>query len=77
MHSGGALITVMKSADLRDRNDAPALWRLHFARMGAVVMEGLMRAGGVVVREIVLRQNLGRRQVVDLSALIRTQSQRE
>src|SRR2546430_17676194 len=41
----------MKSADLRDRNDAPGRWRLHVARMGAVVVEGLMRAGGGVVRE--------------------------
>ena len=48
--SGGALIAVMKATDLRDRNDAPASWGLHLASMGAV--EGLMRAGGVVVREV-------------------------
>ena len=54
--SGGALISVMKSADLRDRNDAPTRWRLHFARIGAVVVEGLMRAGGVVVREVSTQQ---------------------
>jgi hypothetical protein len=47
---------VIKSADLRDRNDAPARWRLYFARMGAVVVEGLMRAGGVVVREVTVQQ---------------------
>ena len=46
-HSGGAMIPVMKAADLRDRNDAPARWRLHLAPMGAVVVEGLMRARGV------------------------------
>jgi hypothetical protein len=46
----------MKSADLRDRNDAPARWRLRFARIGAVVVEGLMRAGGVVVREVATQQ---------------------
>jgi hypothetical protein len=34
----------MQSADLRNRNDAPARWRLHFPRMGAFVVEGLMRA---------------------------------
>ena len=47
---------MMKSADLRDRNDAPARWRVYFARMGAVVVEGLMRAGGVVVREVTAQQ---------------------
>ena len=46
------MILVMKAADLRDRNDAPARWRLHLAPMGAVVVEGLMRARGVVVREV-------------------------
>src|SRR5882724_4428323 len=46
----------MKSADLRDRNDAAARWRLYFARIGAVVVEGLMRAGGVVVHEITAQQ---------------------
>ena len=46
----------MKSADLWDREDAPARWRLHVARMGAVVVEGLMRAGGVVGREVSAQQ---------------------
>src|SRR5215470_1537100 len=46
----------MKSADLRYRDDAPARWRLDFARIGAVVVEGLMRAGGVVVREVTAQQ---------------------
>jgi len=46
----------MKSADLWDREDAPARWRLHVARMGAVVVEGLMRARGVVVREVTAQQ---------------------
>jgi hypothetical protein len=50
------MIPVMKAADLRDRNDAPARWRLHLAPMGAVVVEGLMRAGGVVVREVTAQQ---------------------
>src|SRR2546425_1465996 len=54
--SGDALITVMKSADLRDRDDSPARWRLHFAWMGAVAVEGLMWAGGVVVREVGAQQ---------------------
>ena len=47
---------MMKSADLRDCNDAPVRWCLHGARMGAVVMERLMRAGGVVVREVTAQQ---------------------
>src|SRR5262245_17055049 len=46
----------MKSADLRDRDDAPARWRLDFARMRAVVVEGLMLAGGGVVREVPAQQ---------------------
>jgi hypothetical protein len=46
----------MKSADLRNRNDAPGRWRLHFAPIGAVVVEGLMRAGAGVVREIPTQQ---------------------
>ena len=46
----------MKSADLRDRNDGPGRWRLHFASIGAVVVEGLRWAGGVVVREIPTQQ---------------------
>jgi len=50
------MIPVMKAADLRDRNDAPARWRLHLAPMGAVVVEGLMRARGVVVREVSAQQ---------------------
>jgi hypothetical protein len=37
----------MKATDLRDHNDAPASWSLHLASMGAVIVEGLMRAGGV------------------------------
>jgi hypothetical protein len=43
---------VMKATDLRDRDDAPASWGLHLASMRAVIVEGLMRAGGVVVREV-------------------------
>jgi hypothetical protein len=54
--SGGALIAVVKSADLRERHDAPARWRLDFARMRAVVVEGLMRAGGIVVGEVPAQQ---------------------
>src|SRR2546425_12277099 len=50
------MIPVMKATDLRDRNDAPARWRLHFAPMRAVVVEGLMRASGVVVREVTAQQ---------------------
>ena len=50
------MIPVMKATDLRDRNDAPARWRLHFAPMRAVVVEGLMRARGVVVREVTAQQ---------------------
>jgi hypothetical protein len=46
----------MKATDLRDRNDAPASWGLHLGSMGAVVVEGLMRAGRVVVREISAQQ---------------------
>jgi len=50
------MIPVMKAADLRDRDDAPARWRLRLAPMGAVVVEGLMRARGVVVREVTAQQ---------------------
>ena len=50
------MIPVMKAADLRDRNDALARWRLHLAPMGAVVVEGLMRARGVVVRKVTAQQ---------------------
>jgi len=50
--SGGALLTMMKSADLRHRNNAPGRWRLYLARMRAVVEQGLMRASGVVVGEV-------------------------
>src|SRR3989442_7587070 len=50
------MIPVMKATDLRDRNDAPARWRLHFAPMRAVVVEGLMRARGVVVLEATAQQ---------------------
>ena len=46
----------MKSADLRDRNDAPARGCLDFPRLGAVAIERLMRAGGVVVREVSAQQ---------------------
>ena len=49
-------MSVIKAADLRDRNDAPANWSLHLASMGTVVMEGLMRAGGVVVRTVIAQQ---------------------
>src|SRR2546428_7037717 len=42
--------------DLRDRNDAPGGWRLHVAPMTAVVVEGLMRASAVVVREVTAQQ---------------------
>jgi hypothetical protein len=46
----------MKSADLRDRDDSPSRWRLHFAWLGAVAVEGLMWARGVVVREVGAQQ---------------------
>src|SRR3989442_8010214 len=46
----------MKSADVRDRDDSPARWRLHLAWMGAVAAEGLMRARGVVVGEVTAQQ---------------------
>src|SRR4029450_8864535 len=46
--SGGARMAGRKGTARRDRNDAPASWGLHLASMGAVVVEGLMRAGGVV-----------------------------
>src|SRR2546425_437987 len=46
----------MKAAELRNRNDAPGRWRSHFSRTRAVVVEGLMRAGGVVVREVSAQQ---------------------
>jgi hypothetical protein len=50
------MIPVMEAADLRDRNDTPARWRSHLTPMGAVVVEGLMRARGVVVREVTAHQ---------------------
>ena len=43
---------MMKATDLRDRNDAPISLGLRLASMGTVVVEGLMRAGGVVVRQV-------------------------
>jgi hypothetical protein len=46
----------MKSADLRNRNDRPARSRLYFPRMRALVVEGLMRASSVVVREVPTQQ---------------------
>jgi len=46
----------MKSADLRSRNDAPGCWRLHFSRIRAAVVKGLMRAGRIVVREVPVQQ---------------------
>jgi hypothetical protein len=46
----------MKSADLRDHDVAPARWRLYFPRMGALVVEGLMRAGDVTVCEVAAQQ---------------------
>src|SRR5438309_9090632 len=46
----------MKSADLRSRNDAPGCWRLHFSRIRAEVVKGLMRAGRSVVREVPVQQ---------------------
>ena len=46
----------MKSADLRNRNDAPVCWRLHFSRIRAAVVKGLMRAGRIVVREVPVQQ---------------------
>jgi len=42
----------MKATDLRDRNDAPISLGRRLASMGTVVVEGLMRAGGVVVRQV-------------------------
>src|SRR2546426_7682033 len=54
--SGRALVPVMLAADLRDGHDTATRRRLHFARMGAVVVDGLMRARGVVVREATAQQ---------------------
>jgi hypothetical protein len=50
------LIAVMKAADLRNRNDATGCWRLNFSLIGAIVAEGLMRARGIVVRDIPAQQ---------------------
>ena len=54
--SGDALITVMKSADLRGRDDSPGGWRLHFTCMGAIAVECLMRARCIVVGEVPAQQ---------------------
>src|SRR5262245_20920433 len=54
--SGDALITVMKSADLRGRDDSPGGWRLHFTCMRAIAMECLMRARCIVVGEVPSQQ---------------------
>ena len=50
------MIAVMKAADLRNRNDATGCWRLNFSLIGAIVAEGLMRARGIVVRDIPAQQ---------------------
>jgi hypothetical protein len=50
------LIAVMMSADLRNRNDGSGGSRLYVPRMRALVEEGLMRAGGVVIRQVTAQQ---------------------
>ena len=47
---------MVKAANLRNRDDVLVRSRLYFARMRALVVEGLMRAGGVVVREVAAQQ---------------------
>jgi hypothetical protein len=47
---------VVKSSDLRNRDDGLGRSRLCFPRIGALVVEGLMRAGGVVVRKVAAQQ---------------------
>jgi hypothetical protein len=47
---------VVKAADLRNRDDVLVRSRLYCARMRALVVEGLMRAGGVVVRKVAAQQ---------------------
>jgi hypothetical protein len=50
--SGVALVSVMKSSDLRNRYDAPAFWLLHGPRFRSIFGQRQMSSGVVVVGKI-------------------------
>jgi hypothetical protein len=54
--SGDALVPVMKAADLRQGDDAPARRRLDLPRTWAIVAERLMGTSRVVVDEVGAQQ---------------------
>jgi hypothetical protein len=50
--SGVALVSMMKSSDLRNHYDAPAFWLLHDSRLWSVLGECEMSSGVLVVGKI-------------------------
>jgi hypothetical protein len=50
--SGVALVSVMKSSDLRNHYDAPAFWLLHDSRFRSVFGQRQMSSGALVVDKV-------------------------
>ena len=52
LRSGGApLVAVVKTANLRYRNDSAAFWRVRRARFGRVLGQRQVRPGFVIIRQ--------------------------
>ena len=52
--SGMALVSVMKSSDLRNHDDAPTFWLLHGSRLRSVLGQRQMGSGASVVDKVTL-----------------------
>src|SRR5580704_10609544 len=53
--SGVALVSVMESSKLRNRDDAPAFWLLHYSRLRSVLGQCQMGSGALVVGKIIFQ----------------------
>jgi len=53
--SGMALVSVMKSSDLRNHYDAPAFWLLHGSRFRSIFGQRQMSSGTLVIGKIALQ----------------------
>ena len=53
--SGVALVSVMKSSDLRNHYDAPAFWLLHGSRFRSIFGQRQMSSGTLVIGKIALQ----------------------
>jgi hypothetical protein len=66
-----ALVSVVKSSDLRNRYDAPAFWLLHYSRLRSVFGQRQMSSGVLVVDQVTL-ESLTQRSFIPHDDVVQT-----